>query len=67
MKENLTNYSGHEHLTVSMQPRKYSEDTFKMEFGEPEAPSEVLGSLRYSSTKSSEVCQTRTYRTAHMA
>jgi hypothetical protein len=26
-------YSGHEHLIASSQPRKYSEDTFKMEFG----------------------------------
>jgi hypothetical protein len=30
------NYSGHEHLTASMQSRKYLEDTFKMEFGELE-------------------------------
>jgi hypothetical protein len=28
----LDNYSGHEHLTVSTQLRKYSEDTFKMKF-----------------------------------
>jgi hypothetical protein len=27
------NYSGHEHLTASTQPRKYSEDIFKMKFG----------------------------------
>jgi hypothetical protein len=26
------NYSGHEHLTASMQPRKYSEDIFKIKF-----------------------------------
>jgi hypothetical protein len=32
-KRRLDNYSGYEHLTASMQPRKYSEDTFKMEFG----------------------------------
>jgi hypothetical protein len=32
-KRRLDNFSGHEHLTASMQPRKYSEDTFKMEFG----------------------------------
>jgi hypothetical protein len=32
-KRRLYNYSGHEHLTISMQPRKYSEDTFKMELG----------------------------------
>jgi hypothetical protein len=31
-KRRLDNYSGHKHLTASMQPRKYSEDTFKMEF-----------------------------------
>jgi hypothetical protein len=31
-KRTLDNYSGHEHLTASMQPRKYSEDTFKKEF-----------------------------------
>jgi hypothetical protein len=27
------NYSGHVHLTASMQSRKYSEDIFKMKFG----------------------------------
>jgi hypothetical protein len=32
-KRRLDNYSGHEHLTASMQPRKYSKDTFKMKFG----------------------------------
>jgi hypothetical protein len=32
-KRRLDNYSGHEHLTASIQPRKYSEDIFKMEFG----------------------------------
>jgi hypothetical protein len=32
-KRRLDNYSGHEHLTVSMQLSKYSEDTFKMKFG----------------------------------
>jgi hypothetical protein len=31
-KRRLVNYLGHEHLTASMQPSKYSEDTFKMEF-----------------------------------
>jgi hypothetical protein len=35
-KSRLDNYSGHEHLTVSMQPRKYSKNTFKLEFGELE-------------------------------
>jgi hypothetical protein len=33
IKEDLDNYLGHEHLIASMQLRKYSEDTFKMEFG----------------------------------
>jgi hypothetical protein len=32
-KRRLENYSGHEHLTASKQSRKYSEDTFKREFG----------------------------------
>jgi hypothetical protein len=32
-KRRLDNYSRHEHLTASMQPRKYSKDTFKKEFG----------------------------------
>jgi hypothetical protein len=31
-KRRLDNYSGHEQLPTSMQLRKYSEDTFKMEF-----------------------------------
>jgi hypothetical protein len=37
-KRRLDNYSGHEHLTASMQPRNYLEDTFKMEFRELEDP-----------------------------
>jgi hypothetical protein len=32
-KRRPDNYSGHEHLTASTQPRKYSENTFKMKFG----------------------------------
>jgi hypothetical protein len=32
-KRRLENYSGLEHLTASMQPRKYSKDIFKMKFG----------------------------------
>jgi hypothetical protein len=32
-KRRFDNYSGHEHFTASMQPRKYSEDTFKIKFG----------------------------------
>jgi hypothetical protein len=32
-KIRLDNYTGHEHLTASMQTMKYSEDTFKMESG----------------------------------
>jgi hypothetical protein len=35
-KRILENYSGYKHLTASMQPRKYSEDTFKMKFGRPQ-------------------------------
>jgi hypothetical protein len=31
-KRRFDNYSGHEHLIASMQLRKYSEDTLKMEF-----------------------------------
>jgi hypothetical protein len=32
-KRRLDNYSGHERFTASMEPRKYLEDTFQMEFG----------------------------------
>jgi hypothetical protein len=32
-KRRLDNYSGHEHLIASTQPRKHSEDTSKMKFG----------------------------------
>jgi hypothetical protein len=35
-KRRLDNYLGHEHLTASMQPRKYSDDTFKWSSGELE-------------------------------
>jgi hypothetical protein len=35
-KRRIDKYSGYEHLTASMQPRQYSEDTFKMEFRELE-------------------------------
>jgi hypothetical protein len=31
-KRRLDNYLGHEHLTASTQPRKYSENTFRMKF-----------------------------------
>jgi hypothetical protein len=58
---------GHEHLIASKQPRKYSEDAFKMEFQKkPKATSEVLGSLQYSAMKSSGACQTQSHETAHM-
>jgi hypothetical protein len=51
-------YSQLEHLTASRQPRKYSEDTFKMEFQKNSMiPSKVLGSWHYSATKSSGACQ----------
>jgi hypothetical protein len=50
-------YSRHEHLTALRQPRKYLKDTFKMEFQQnSKTLSEVLGSLQYSSTKSSGAC-----------
>jgi hypothetical protein len=32
-KRRLENYSEHQHLTASMQLRKYSEDTFKIKIG----------------------------------
>jgi hypothetical protein len=32
IKRRFDNCSGHEHLTASTQPRKYSEDTFRMKF-----------------------------------
>jgi hypothetical protein len=32
-KRRLDKYLVHEHLIASMQPRKYSEDIFKMKFG----------------------------------
>jgi hypothetical protein len=81
-KRTLDNYSGHEHLTASMQPRKYLEDTFKMLDATKEVlgrhlqdgvqensktPSEVLGRLQNSSTKSSGACQTRAHETVHIA
>jgi hypothetical protein len=51
-KRKLENYSGHEHLTTSKQPRKYSEDTFKMEFGR----------TRRRLHKYSEACSTQPWR-----
>jgi hypothetical protein len=51
-KRRLGNYSGHDHLTASMQPRKYLEDTFKMEFGR----------MRRRLHKYSEACSTRLRR-----
>jgi hypothetical protein len=51
-KRRLDNYSRHEHLTISMQPRKYSEDTFKMESGR----------TRRRLQKYSEACSTRLRR-----
>jgi hypothetical protein len=46
------NYSGHEHLTASMQSRKYSEDIFKMKFGR----------TRRCLQKYSDACNTRLRR-----
>jgi hypothetical protein len=67
-KRRLDNYLGHEHLTASMQPKKYSEYTFKMEFGRTQRYlRKVLGRLQYSTTKSSEACQTRANGSAHIA
>jgi hypothetical protein len=67
-KIRLENYLGHEHLIASMQLRKYSKDTFKMKFGKnSKTSSEVIGSLQYSTMKSSGACQTRGHRTAHVA
>jgi hypothetical protein len=48
-KRRLDKYSGHEHLIDSMQPSKYSEDTFKMEFGR----------TRRHFQKYSQACNTR--------
>jgi hypothetical protein len=59
--------SGHGHLTALRQLRKYLEDAFKMEFRKNlKIPSEVLGNLQYSNTKSSGACQTRGHEAAHM-
>jgi hypothetical protein len=53
-KRKLEDYSRLEH-TASRQPRKYSKDTFKMEFRKNlKTPSEVLGSLQYSVTRGHE-------------
>jgi hypothetical protein len=68
IKEDLTNYSGHEHLIASMQPRKYSEDTFRTNFGRtrrclqkyPDACSTRLQRARGA-------CQTRAHGTVHVA
>jgi hypothetical protein len=48
----LDNYLGLEHLVASMQPKKYSEDTFKMKFGR----------TRRCLQKYSEDCSTRLRR-----
>jgi hypothetical protein len=61
-------YLGHEHLTASRQPRKYSEDTFKMEFQKnSKIPSEVLGRLQYSAMKSLRACRNWGHGTVHIA
>jgi hypothetical protein len=61
-KRRLENYSGHEHLTASIQPRKYSEDTFKMKFERTRRRLE-----KYSTTMSSGAYQRRGHGTTHMA
>jgi hypothetical protein len=65
-KKRLDNYSGHEHLTASMQPRKYSNDTFKMEFGKLE---ETFRSTRAPVVLDYEELggSTWTYGTVHIA
>jgi hypothetical protein len=51
-KRRLDNYSRHKHLTASMQLRKYSKDTFNMEFER----------TRKHLQKYSETCSTRLWR-----
>jgi hypothetical protein len=51
-RRRFENYSGHEHHTASMQPRKYSEDIFNMKFGR----------TRRHLQKYSEACSTRLRR-----
>jgi hypothetical protein len=59
IQKKTQNYSGHEHLIASRQPKKYSKDAFKMEFQtKPKIASEELKSLQYSATKSSGAYQT---------
>jgi hypothetical protein len=66
-KRRLDNYSGHEHLTTSTQPSKYSESTLQDEVQKNlKTPSEVLGRLQYSATKSSGAYQTETHGTVHV-
>jgi hypothetical protein len=52
-KRRLDNYSEHEHLIAWVQPRKYSEVTFKTEFGRTQRRLQ----------KYSETCSTRLWRT----
>jgi hypothetical protein len=68
-KRKFDNYSGHEDLTVLMQPKKYSEDTFRMQLGRIRRRLQKyldVGCLQYSTTKSSGACHTRAYGTAHI-
>jgi hypothetical protein len=70
-KRRFQNYSRHEHLTTSIQPRKYSEDIFKMKFGRtrrrPQKYSEDIFKMKFRRTrrrlqKYSKACSTRLRR-----
>jgi hypothetical protein len=67
-KRRLDNYSGHEHLTASTQPKEVLGRHLQDEVREnSKTPSEVLRRLQYSTTKSSEACQTRAHGTVYVS
>jgi hypothetical protein len=56
------NYSGHEHLKASTQPRNYTKETFKMKFRRTRRCLQ-----KYSTMKSLGTCQTRVHGAVHVA
>jgi hypothetical protein len=66
-KRRLGNYSGHEHLTASMQQRKYGGYLQNEVMENSKMPLEVHRHQQYLTIKSSGACQTRVHGTVHMA
>jgi hypothetical protein len=66
-KRRLDNYSGHEPYSLHAAKEVLGRHLQDRVWENSKMPLEVLGSLQYSTTKSSGACQTQAHGTAHRA